>query len=191
MDRSFLVLLLLTTVHAGCGRQELPVTVRLHDEFTEREAALIVEAIDQVNLSLGKNLYGEDVIVYAGRIADEDGFTIEDFGDDTHVIYRVPTAPDYLLDTAEEQGYIELGGYGTIEDVLIFADVALARRWTRTRKKEFRHLLLHEFGHFLGMMHSDDPHAIMVPRGDTTVTDYTDEDKRNFCIIYDCAMRPP
>ena len=56
----------------------------------------------------------------------------------------------------------------------------------------FRHVVLHEIGHFIGLNHLKDPHAVMYGITDENTShydtvSYDDTDKQAFCCVYQCV----
>lgn len=116
------LLLVICLALGACG-PEFPRDIHIDDSFDYSEEAVILLAIDEIN-ALGQELLGEDLLAYAGRYADRDGFTLDDLGNDISVIYELSRPDknyDYLMETYHEDdgGYIL--GYGPQSDILIFA----------------------------------------------------------------------
>jgi hypothetical protein len=169
-------LVLLTVAFGACTFEPVPKNLYIESRFSDDETDRILAAIGIANRDLGEQLLGGPVIEYAGRFTDDDGWSHQDFGDDVHVIYKVEkNIPDYqwLAETIHKSPE----GYGTASDILFFVQPGDGFDGSQG-------LMLHEIGHFLGMMHSPVPEAVMhTPHGSDN---YTESDFDAFCLIYRC-----
>ncbi len=169
---------------AGCA-QELPKPVMIDDAFSAEEEALIVEMIGEWN-RVGREYLGlDEIISYRGRLADADGFDVDDLEDEYSVIYRGVDDERYrYLEDVDNDG-LTLLGYGTTADVLLYA-------FNFADDREFRHVVLHELGHFLSLLHvPDDTAAVMYYlTGPDPPVRLNRTDIRAFCLVYDCIRRP-
>lgn len=189
MDRAvaYLVKLLVCTacpaLSAGCA-QDLPKTVMIDDAFTAEEESMIVEMIDEWN-SVGREYLGLDrIIVYQGRCRDPNGFDPGDLEDGRSVVYRGSYDRYYrYLQNVDDDG-LTLLGYGTNADVILFT-------FNFEDEQEFRHVALHELGHFLSLLHAPDSEAVMYYlTPDDPPTRLTWTDIKAFCLVYDCLKQP-
>ncbi len=174
------------------------------DSFTPDEEDSIIGAIDEWN-RVSREYLGYDLIIYAGRHVDENGFDpLEDLGDSYNMIYRF-TEPDKFYDClvanwSENGGIYSMFGYGMQNDILIFnfnLHKIIEQTWDNPdiQPKEYLRMLqvavLHEFGHWLGLKHTrevDDYWPIMYPTTNIlTEPVLTEKDIQAFCLVYDCV----
>ena len=52
--------------------------------------------------------------------------------------------------------------------------------------RTYKPVILHELGHSLGLQHNEDIGTLMYPYMDLAADDITEEDLKNFCVIYQC-----
>ena len=169
---------------AGCA-PELPKEIYADDAFTADEEAMLVEMIDEWN-RVGREYLGrEEILIYRGRFSDANGFDPDDLGDDHSVIYRGTEDQYYeYLDGSGDDG-LTLLGYGTTADVLLFT-------FQLADEQAFRHVALHELGHFLGLGHvPDDTTAVMyyLTGADPPIR-LNRTDLQDFCLVYSCIRQP-
>lgn len=172
------LLVILTFALMGCDAlmlEPLPKRIAIESRFTEAAADCIRASIDVANAELGP-LYGQDVLIYDGVVTDPNGFDMGDFGDESHIVYKVDkSSPEYgwLEDLNEKR----MGGYGTAGDVLLFVEPDGDMVCNQG-------LILHELGHFMGLWHNPDPTSLMHPSHGAS--DFTDVDKDAFCLVRRC-----
>lgn len=185
---------------AACGSErdlflpDLPRDIYVEGRFTDAEVLIIEEAIEEANRELGEELLGHPVLVPQGTFDDPDGFRVEDFYDGAAIIYVLEedSAEYQWVADVTERGY---GGYATVADVHMIYRYLPSPEATDEEREEmrrrFKRILLHEFGHFLGMSHNPDPEALMYSgEKPPDVTTYTLVDKQDFCFIYECLHEP-
>jgi len=115
------LLLVTALLSGGCG-ELFPKEIHVESAYDDAETAAIIEMIGEVN-KLGRELLGDDLLIYDGRYRDADGFDLDDLGDDTDVIYEINRRDrnyDYLQMTAGDTDG-DVVGYGPRSDILIFA----------------------------------------------------------------------
>lgn len=184
----------------GCEWQDFPVYLYVDSSFSDLEVEAILDAADEWNQKAGTLLADPGpLIVYAGRITDE--FDRHDYGDDTHVIYRV-SEPDTIAEFLAADNDGAINGNASLGDVTMFmyrTDDYLSsmsrwrsEEWLREYRYRFvRNLALHEFGHLLGIAHYNNVLGTMNTRGPRVSDErgyrYLNEnDLAAFCAIYDC-----
>lgn len=174
--------LILSLLIASCtidyGHKNFPLVLHVDSDFSNEEVELIRRAIQEVNLSFGARV-GHDIIVF-GTIVDDDFDPDTDFEDGTHVMYHVD--PDsYFGEWAASVNDGDFGGWASMQDIAINGE------------KELKlNLVLHEMGHFLGLLHDSRTGNMMSDDGPRPENGrYGPGDIQSFCFIYDCAYNPP
>ena len=191
----FLLLMAAVTVLSGEGcARELPLSLTVDSGFLPYERQIIARAFWTVNEQLGRSDLGEDPILIDLGVEPEATsvpFDITKLADGKHVLYKI-AAPFPEYGEAANEGCVSpctAVGFATFGDVLIFSFII-----GFITADDYLHLLLHEFGHFLGMGHSADPQAVMHPGGRAVScalrpggpVRYAPDDIRQFCDLYDC-----
>jgi hypothetical protein len=190
MGHCRLYLVIVACLTTACA-PDLPRDFYIDDRFDKMEEAAILEMVTELNRT-GQELVGRDLVSYQGRYRDDDGFTLDDPGDDVSVVYKLlgPDENTRYLDEAEAGGKESIIGYSLHRDTLIHGF-----RLPRTTFPDgsfsidpghLKQVFLHEMGHFVGMSHIDDPKAVMYPYANGAQR-FTDTDKRLFCCLYECV----
>jgi hypothetical protein len=214
--RLFFLGFLLASGTACSEYQKLPIQLLVDSRFSALEQAAISAAADEWNRQAGyRYSHGDRVFVIAGVTVVIGNFTLTDYEDGLHIVYRI-SAP-----TEEEQYLQEINGgqdstlgNGTLADILLImynfdrfifeleadlcaeaeASGANNRDWAEylncLRYNFVRNLALHEMGHVLGLLHQSDRYGVMNEDGLSVWSgpEYlTAADLDAFCLIYDCC----
>lgn len=192
--------------------EKLPKEILISDDFFKEEEQLIMEAIEEWNV-VGREYLGYDIIILKGRYAD-DGFVPMDNADDgnnvIYIIEKINKYYDYLvslyLDETYKEAYEEyedisnngmIAGYNCGNDILVF-DFNLKNYLSEKDGEQkysncFYRTVLHEFGHWVGLMHvpdtEDRPVMSAVGEPDDCRSDrplLTEKDIDAFCLVHDC-----
>jgi len=188
------ILPLVIVALAGC-LPDLPKDIHIEARFTDEETAILEEAIAEADRELGMELLGHSILTYKGRYDDPDGFTVEDFDDGIPTVYVLrEDSPEYRwVENATDRGY---GGYATLAEIHMVYRYLPPPDATEEQRLEmrgnFKGIMLHELGHFLGMAHNPEPGTIMCSseRCGSRPETYSLGDKRDFCFLYDCPAPP-
>jgi hypothetical protein len=198
MARSQLLVALAALIAAsGCG-QDLPVDIFI-DRFEGEELGVVSGGIAEWN-AVGKTYLGiDEMLNVVGRTDSHGGFRLKDLQDDRHVVYRDWADQDEKDIVDDYRGY-ETNGYGTLSDVVLGVRAFYPRDKAGKvngplHRDLFRRHVLHEVGHFLGLLHSESGKTIMFSssldgEADWSVTHLTRRDIIQFCTIYDCNGQP-
>ena len=184
MARPFFSLALsLLLILTGC-EDNLPKSICLDPDFSDADQARIIQTIEEVNSTLGRDLFGPPVIIFTGVCSGHQPFSVQAFEDNEHRIYLgLKTDPAF----AELNQIVdaEVAGFATAQDVVLFPEVIDSDGF-------FRLTVLHELGHFLELAHINDPDAVMAPARlrNSEVSVYTTLDKQAFCLIHKCRYSP-
>lgn len=180
-----LVILVLLLSVFGCYQTDLPKTIWIEESWNDEEVIQIHRAIDEWN-RFSREYCGQDIIIYDGRFADENGFNYEtDPADQHNTIYKID-APDENHKFLEKIAGHEVGGYATKTDILIFT-------FKENVNEYLYDVVLHELGHWVGIIHiGNDPDVIMYPSASTVKFRHlTQKDKQAFCLVHGCCTKEP
>jgi len=208
------ILAVLSFQAAACELPALPKAVYIEGRFSDLEASVVESAIDQVNASLVEPCLGYDGLEYRGILDDEDGFSPYAFADDFHVIYTLDEESEEYswLSCTTGRGF---GGYATLQDVLMIAnldeirgldariegiesdpdlamDEALQTELDGLLERRtslidfFRHVILHELGHHIGLTHNPDDDALMNADSRDDTLDFQEADRDAFAYVRGC-----
>lgn len=175
--RWFLIaVLVLCSCTIDYGHEKFPLVIHVDSKFSDQEIKLIRQAIAEANRAFGERI-GKDVIIY-GTVIDTDFDPDVAFEDGTHVVYHVdPKSRFGRWAASVNKG--SYGGWAAMEDITLNGDIELSM-W----------LVLHEMGHFLGLLHSSRPGNIMSQTGRPDNEKYSKGDVASFCAIYYCGHNP-
>ena len=209
------IVLFLIIFAGACELPPLPKDIYIESRFTDLETEALLEKIEETNQDMGIDLLGYPILIYKGRYDDPNGFDADgsDFGDDKHVIYKLPVDSDAYcwLSSASGRGF---GGYATIQDVMMILNLdkvaALQTEiddllddsdyGTNQKKQErveelqgerdsiiaqFKRVTLHEYGHHIGLSHNPDECTLMYA-GPKKVMSFQPGDKEAFCFVRGC-----
>lgn len=171
---------------SSCYQTDLPKTIWIEESWNDEEVAQIHRAIDGWN-NFSREYCGEDIIIYGGRFADENGFNSEtDPADQHNVIYKTAEPDENYEFLANVTNRPNIGGYATKTDILIFTfhDYISAHLYI---------VALHELGHWIGLIHiGNDPNAVMYPSAPADrLSGLTQKDKQAFCLVHGCCVKEP
>jgi len=187
MNNQILSSIVIVQLSAGCiPTVELPIGFQIVDEFSDEELTRIFGRIDEVNSSIGY-YYGEDVLVYDPEpYSESDEFDLGDLSDGRRVIYKIFEGSDTYKKLREsiplDEDLYDWDGSALYKEDMILVNIDEATtRWSD-------HNVMHEFGHWLGIMHRDDPTSAMNPI--STGVKFSIEDTQAFCLSQDCEISP-
>lgn len=162
---------------SGCGRTDAPTTFYVEDRWSWEEIVVIRAATEEWNdLALSRLRHPTRLLEYGGTTRGR--FRENVFADGAHVVYRIGSAEECPSAFKPD----ELAGYATMQDLLIFS-------YNTCEGGPFYaeclySVVLHEFGHFLGMPHFENRQGVMNPY--VNYNGLTPADIDQFCIAYEC-----
>lgn len=196
-----------TSIATSACQGEYSRNVVIDSSFTQDEEETITRAMETWN-QVSREYLGYDLILYAGRRHDVNGFNpLEDMGDGYNMIYRFAEPDEYynllIAERPQNQEGAFLLGYGRQHDILIFTFNILKEVKSYLSDsddesseylREHQVVVLHELGHWLGLQHIgeiDGYCPIMYSLiYKSTQPILTEKDIQAFCLVYDCNKQP-
>ena len=185
MFRLITSLVILLSLSGCIPNADPPIFFRTDFEMTNENRVRIINVAKQVNYELG-TLYGGDLLIFDGTSADTDGFQMDDFNDGHQDIYQIMEGSDTYNELLAGIG-LDPEIWDWKGSVFFQGDMILINKDKITTSWSDRNVL-HEFGHWLGLWHRNDPTSVMHMGGD--VGHFSQLDKEAFCIVHDCAISP-
>lgn len=154
----------------GCTRNSMPLHSKMviDSNFSPTEQELIITSISQWEKDT------DDLIQVDLSIVDEP----EEYGNDTGKILQ---SNDYVYMYNEDL-------YGFTNDSSNETTITIYTKtiYTRTFPISFQEIMLHEFGHALGLVHVGEGIMFPHPTGLNCLDSFT---LSNFCAIHDCSNK--
>lgn len=189
MKRIVSLLIICGSLYAlsGCMTLEYPIDLYLDGKFDEDETVMIVWAVGAWNHAITARTGMRDpAFRIVGTFSDE--YDIEDSEDDYHVIYKVTEPTPAILRMVEQTPGETVGGHATMSDIIV-----LRYNFPKWSDRNWPHLLrvivLHEFGHMLGITHFEHRYGIMNAEVDHEMIAepyITDADMDAYCHVHGC-----
>ena len=184
-------LIMVLTLYAtrGCVSLKYPIDLYLDEKFDVNEIMTIVWAADEWNHAItARTGMQESAFRIVGTFSDE--YDIEDAMDGYHAIYKVTEPTPAILRMVELATSETRGGHATMSDIIVlrynFPDLT-DYNWTYL----LRSVVLHEFGHMLGVTHFNHRYGIMNAALDKEMEadpHITDADMDAYCHVHGCAQ---
>jgi predicted Zn-dependent protease len=179
--------LIIALVCCSCSSLPETPTLSVSNSFTVEEQQAIVSAADEWN-ALSQLHNKRDVIHLSFGENQKDNW----YHDWKSQVYAV-TSQDKIYSLSSKQDFFAntvsrtKGGEREETDVIFAIDVIENRRHNSPLSKEefFKSIVLHEFGHVIGLVHSNDPNSVMntSTRRKSTI-DVVEE--KEFCTAFEC-----
>lgn len=182
-----LVMILALCATRGCVSLEYPIDLYLDKKFDEDETEMIVWAVDEWNraITARTGMRGPAFRIVGTR---SDEYDIEDAMDGHYVIYKVTEPTPAILRMTEGFPGETIGGHATMSDMIVlrynFPEWS-DRSWVYL----LRVIVLHEFGHTLGIMHFQHRYGIMNAEVEEEMLldpRITDADMDAYCHVHGC-----
>ena len=190
MKRIAQVLTLVCTllITSGCVVIEYPINLYIDEKFDVNEILTIIWALDEWNLAITARTGMESsAFRVVGTFNAE--YDIGDATDPYRAIYKATEPTPAMRRMGENVPGGNLGGHATLSDMILlrynYPD------WTDAYwRYMLRAIVLHEFGHMLGITHFNHRYGIMNAAPDMEMYEnphITDADMDAYCHVHGCA----